>query len=123
MFDTLFPSLLYTLDASDSTEFTFAMCIMCTMSCLCAFCSVLDAVMSSEAEFGSVLEGDGERSGASEQSSVLSLMAATWDYYGGKYVANVCPGGKGCIFVRFTVINMQISHCMVLSQTAHFQYD
>ena len=43
--------------------------------------------MSSEAEFGGVHEADGEGSQASEQSSTLSFMAATWDHYGGKYVA------------------------------------
>ena len=53
------------------------------------FRSVLDAVMSSEAEFGSVPEGDGEMGRASEHSSILSFMAATWDCYGGKYVTNV----------------------------------
>ena len=45
--------------------------------------------MSSEAEFGGVHEADSEDSQASEQSSTLSFMAATWDHYGGKYVA-VC---------------------------------
>ena len=42
--------------------------------------------MSSEAEFGSVHEIDDKGSRASEQSSILSFLAATWDYYGGKYV-------------------------------------
>lgn len=53
--------------------------------CNTIVCSVFDAVMSSEAEFGSVHEVDGKGSRASEQSSILSFLAATWDYYGGKY--------------------------------------
>ena len=56
--------------------------------------------MSSEAEFGSVHEVDGEGSGGSEQSSILSFMAATWDYYGGKYVTTVyaCMHVYGCSY-------------------------
>ena len=42
----------------------------------------MDTVMSSEGEFG---EDAGEKK-VSEQSSILSFMAATWDYYGGMYV-------------------------------------
>lgn len=57
-------------------------------------CSVFDAVMSSEAEFGSVHEIDGKRSRATEQSSILSFLAATWDYYGGKY--------ESFVYVHFT---------------------
>ena len=37
--------------------------------------------MSSEGEFG---EDAGEK--VSEHSSILSFMAATWDYYGGMYI-------------------------------------
>ena len=56
---------------------------------ICVCCSVMDVVMSSEAEFGSLHEFDREKSRSSEQSSILSFMAATWDFYGGKYV-HVC---------------------------------
>ena len=49
------------------------------------FCSVMDTIMSSEVEFGCLQGDNGERK-VSDQNSVLSFMAATWDYYGGRYL-------------------------------------
>ena len=47
--------------------------------------------MTSEAEFSSVSEIGHEKK-KSEQSSILSFMAAAWDFYGGKYVTCACTG-------------------------------
>lgn len=53
--------------------------ISCTYSDVC---SVLDVVMASEAEFGSIQEFGVEKKSMKEQASILSFMAATWDLYG-----------------------------------------
>ena len=74
--------------------------------------------MSSEAECGSVHEVDGEGSRPSEQSSILSFMAATWDYYGGKYVTTV----YACRHVHINIIMDVHITCIYIQFTCTCMY-
>ena len=46
-------------------------------------------VMASEAEFGCHDDSEYFKGDLRGQSSILSFMAATWDYYGGKWVVTI----------------------------------
>ena len=55
--------------------------------------SVLDVVMTCEAELGSIQECSTEKRSLREQSAILSFMGATWDFYGGKYETSAWTWG------------------------------